>query len=60
MPFYGGLGSTGFSLTFRFVLSHDPYYRSYFMKMDQYFIRLTTFLIWQEYWDEVYAEGDQG
>lgn len=58
--FFCGVNSLGFSLVFKFVLSHDPSSVKRFQELDQNFIRIIPFLIWQEYWDEVYAEGDQG
>lgn len=47
------------TLSFRLSIN-DPYFMDSFRKLDEGFIRIYPFLVWQECWDEVYAEGDQG
>jgi phosphoglycerol transferase MdoB-like AlkP superfamily enzyme len=54
--FFCGVNSLGFSLVFKFVLSHDPSSVKRFQELDQNLIRIIPFLIWQEYWDEVYGD----
>ena len=58
--FFMGVVSAMFSLSFFFIFRHDFYYVDLARKRDNELTgRPIGFLIWQEYWDEVYSEGEQ-